>query len=153
MKISWSTMLGVKKIPKVQDVNLTLSIWFCDLQVYQSPSLHSLQQLSLLHCIRYNNLVSFTAFEMAPPMELLTPFNYHQWKETWICSYAPKDSSDSQWRQRQSQFIMLTNKSTGIGLMKHMDACASQSLEIFSSTSMDWRLPRRFGIFLIVEIL
>ena len=37
--------------------------------------------ISLLHCIHYSNSVSFTTFEMAPPMEILTPFNYHQWKE------------------------------------------------------------------------
>ena len=55
--------MGVKKIPKVQAVELTLSVWLCDLQVS-----------SLLHCIRYSST-------MAPPMELLTPFNYHQWKE------------------------------------------------------------------------
>ena len=39
------------------------------------------KHLSLLHCIRYNKSVSFIEFEMAPPMEILTPFNYHQWKE------------------------------------------------------------------------
>ena len=64
-------------------------------------------------------------------------------RRTWICSYSPKDYSDSQWRQRKSQFIMLTKKSTGIGLMKPTDAYASQYLETFSSTS------RRFGIILI----
>ena len=39
------------------------------------------KQLSLLHCILYSSSVSFTTFEMAPPMEILTPLNYHQWKE------------------------------------------------------------------------
>ena len=51
------------KITKVKVVNLILSILLCDLNVYQSPSLHSLQasqsaslhslhHLSILHCIR-----------------------------------------------------------------------------------------------------
>ena len=62
IKLAWSTMLGVKEIPKVHTVDLILFVWLCDLQVYhssplhslqaaQSPSQHSLQQFSLLYCI------------------------------------------------------------------------------------------------------
>ena len=55
--------MDVKKIPKVQAFNLTLSI-FCVFYMFSS----------LLHCIFYNNI-------MAPFLELLTHFHYHQWKE------------------------------------------------------------------------
>ena len=62
IKLAWSTMLSVMKIPKVQTANLILSVLLCDLQVYhssslhslqasQSPSWHSLQQITLLYCI------------------------------------------------------------------------------------------------------
>ena len=43
IKLAWSTMLGVKEIPKVQTIDLIFSVWLCDLQVYHSSSLHSLQ--------------------------------------------------------------------------------------------------------------
>ena len=132
-------MLGVMKITKVQTVDLILSVLLCDLQVYPSsslhllqaaqfPSLHSLQQLSLLHPL-YSKWTLQWSFSL-----LSTTTNG---RRTWRCSFAPKDPSNSQWRQRQSRFIMLTKKNTGLGLMKHMDACSSQSLKIFSSTSMD----------------
>ena len=55
--------MDVKKIPKVQDFDLTLSI-FCVIYRF----------FSLLHYIRYNTI-------MAPSVELLTPFNYLQWKD------------------------------------------------------------------------
>ena len=70
IKLAWSTVLGVMKLPKVQTVDLILSVWLCDLQVYQSssphslqaaqsPSLHSLQQLSPLICILNGSSQSF----------------------------------------------------------------------------------------------
>ena len=61
IKLAWSTMLGVKEIPKVQTVDLTLYVWLCDrlsasLTTFatSSPffSLYSLQQLSSSYCIR-----------------------------------------------------------------------------------------------------
>ena len=61
IKLAWSTMLGVKEIPKVQTVDLTLYVWLCDkisafLTAFaiSSPffSLHSLQQLSPSYCIQ-----------------------------------------------------------------------------------------------------
>ena len=62
-------MLGVKEIQKVQVFNLTLSFLLCDLQVYQSPSLHSLQQRSLLHCIRNGPSSGSSHCFQLPPME------------------------------------------------------------------------------------
>ena len=63
IKLAWSTMLGVKKIPKVQAIDLTFSIWLFDLQVYQSSSLHSLQA-SQSHSLpfHYNSSVLSFAF-------------------------------------------------------------------------------------------
>ena len=57
IKLAWLTKLGVKKIPKVQAVELTLSICLCDLQVFQSPSVHrysSIQSPSLHSLQQYN---------------------------------------------------------------------------------------------------
>ena len=73
-------MLGVMKIPKVQAVDLILSICLCDLQVYHSPSLHSLQaayfpslhslqQLSLLHCIQNSPSNGASHTFQLPPVE------------------------------------------------------------------------------------
>ena len=85
IKLAWSTMLGVKEIPKVQTVDLTLYVWLCDrlstlLTTFatSSPffSLHSLQASLSSHCIHYNNSSLLTTFKMAHPVELLTPFNY-----------------------------------------------------------------------------
>ena len=61
IKLSWSTMMGVKEIPKVQTVDLTLYVWlFYRLSTLfttfttSSPffSLHSLQDLSPPYCIQ-----------------------------------------------------------------------------------------------------
>ena len=55
IKLAWSTMLGVKEIPKVQTVDLTLYVWLCGrlsalLIAFATSipffSLRSLQQLS-----------------------------------------------------------------------------------------------------------
>ena len=71
-------MLGVKEIPKVQTVDLTLYFdcvtglaAFLTAFTTSSPS---------SHYIRYSSSVLPTTFEMAHPIEPLTPFNYHQWK-------------------------------------------------------------------------
>ena len=40
-----------------------------------------LQVISSSHSIRYNSSVLLTAFKIVHPVEPLTPFNYHQWKE------------------------------------------------------------------------
>ena len=45
---------------------------------------HSLQATSSSHCIRYSSSVLLTTFKMAHPVEPLTPFNYHQWKEDMV---------------------------------------------------------------------
>ena len=45
---------------------------------------HFLQAASCSHYIRYNILVLLTAFKMAHPVEPLTPFNYHQWKDDMV---------------------------------------------------------------------
>ena len=82
IKLAWSPMLGVKEIPKVQTVDHTLYVWLCDrLSTFltafatSSPSSHS---------IRYSSSVLPTTFEMAHPIEPLTPFNYHQWKADMV---------------------------------------------------------------------
>ena len=48
---------------------------------YKLVSQHSLQASLSSHCICYSSSVLLTAFKMVPPVEPLTPFNYHQWKE------------------------------------------------------------------------
>ena len=70
-------MMSVMKIPKVHAIDL---IFLFDCVIYRFINrIHYIcyKQLSLLHYICYNSSVSFTVFEMAPPIELLTPFNYH----------------------------------------------------------------------------
>ena len=47
---------------------------------YQLFLQHLLQATLSSHCIRYSSSVLPTTFEMAHQIELLTPFNYHQWK-------------------------------------------------------------------------
>ena len=144
---------------KFQKCRLSTLLCLFDCVIYIFISLlHCIRykQLILLHCIRYSSSVSFTTFAtvaQSPSLHSKWPLQWRfsllstttSGRMAWRCNYAPKYSSDLQWRQRQSQSIMLTKKSTGIGLMKPMDACLSQSLEIFSSTSRDWRLPRKFG--------
>ena len=51
---------------------------------YQLFLQHSLQATSSSHCIRYSSSVLLITFKMAHPVELLTPFNYHQWKDDMI---------------------------------------------------------------------
>ena len=75
-------MLGVKEIPKVQIVDLALYVWLCDrlsafLIAFATSSPSS-------HYIRYSSSVLPTTFEMAHPIEPLTPFNYHQWKADMV---------------------------------------------------------------------
>ena len=48
---------------------------------YQLCSQHSLQASLSSHYIHYSNSVLLTAFKMVHPVEPLTTFNYHQWKE------------------------------------------------------------------------
>ena len=69
------------KIPKVKTVDL-ICLFNCVIYKFISL-LHCIhyKQINLLHCIRYSSLVSSIAFQMAPPMELLAPLNYHQWNE------------------------------------------------------------------------
>ena len=45
---------------------------------------HSLQAALSSHCIRYSSSVLPTTFEMAHPIEPLTPFNYHPWKADMV---------------------------------------------------------------------
>ena len=54
-------MMGVKEIPKVQTIDHIFSILLCDLQVYQSPSLHSLQAAHSpsLHSLQQPSLLHF----------------------------------------------------------------------------------------------
>ena len=70
-------MLGVKEIPKVQTIDLTLYVWLCDKLSAFLTALSS-------HCIRYSSSVLPTTFEMAHSIEPLTPFNYHQWKKEMV---------------------------------------------------------------------
>ena len=51
---------------------------------YHLFSQHSLQAALSSHGIRYNSSVLPTTFEMAHPIEPLTPFNYHQWKADMV---------------------------------------------------------------------
>ena len=51
---------------------------------YQLLLQHSLQATLSSHCIHYSSSVLPTTFEMAHPIEPLTPFNYHQWKADMV---------------------------------------------------------------------
>ena len=51
---------------------------------YQLFLQHSLQSALSSHYIHYSSSVLLTAFKMAHPVEPLTPFNYHQWKEDMV---------------------------------------------------------------------
>ena len=51
---------------------------------YQLLLQHSLQAALSSHHIRYSSSVLPITFEMAHQIELLTPFNYHQWKDDMI---------------------------------------------------------------------
>ena len=59
----------------------TLLCMFDCVTGYQLFSQHSLQEALSSHCIHYSSSVLLTAFKMVHPVEALTPFNYHQWKE------------------------------------------------------------------------
>ena len=48
---------------------------------YQLFLQHSLQATSSSHCISYSSSGFLITFKMAHPVEPLTPFNYHQWKD------------------------------------------------------------------------
>ena len=51
---------------------------------------HSLQAAPSSHYICYNSSFLLTTFKMAHSIELLTPFNYHQWKGDMVLMFCTK---------------------------------------------------------------
>ena len=97
IKLSWLTMLCVMQIPKVQTVELILSVWLYDLQVISSS-----------HCIHYKHLFLLTTFTtVAQSFSLHSkwllqyrisfPLTTTSGRRTWRTIFAPWISSDSQW--------------------------------------------------------
>ena len=70
-------------------------------------------------------------------MEKLTSFNYHQWKEDMENQLRSKKLFRLTMEIEVEPILNHEKLSTRIGLINPMDACVSQSLEIFFSTSRD----------------
>ena len=70
-------------------------------------SLHSPQAALSPHRIHCINSVLFSAFKMDPPIEKLTSFNYHQWKE------------DMEMQLRSKQIFRLTMDTEAEPVLNH----------------------------------
>ena len=116
---------------------------------YQLLLQHLLQAALSSHCIRYSNSVLPITFEMAHQIELLTPFNYHQWKDDMRVLLHTKhlfrliEEIEEEPELDKDKAKYMNRLDEAIGLMQF------SVLGIFNFTSKTWTLPRRFGTSLL----